>query len=200
LATLRQIDIVMDARRRGIDPRTGKPPRTHATKEKLRRQLQDEPARLEHAFQVLIDIYADAFGTDAADAFAKAIRAWHAGIPVETHQLQAVQEQHKTAGGAGQALITRHRRLSAMLPVPKPLHTAVKLGRFGTEEDGQPVRPKPDEVRAITDNYAEKLIDLLDQRQDIGPGLAKYAEDFGPEAAGQLERYARRQCRIGPGR
>ena len=51
-------------------------------------------------------------------------------------------------------------------------------------------------VRAITEQHAEKLIDLLSNRDEANfrNGLAKYAEDFGEKAAAQLEAYARRQA------
>jgi hypothetical protein len=83
LGVLRDLDIVMDARRRGIDSKTGKPPRTHASRENLKRYHQDEPKRLEQYFHILMETYENAFGVEAADAFTKCIRARHAGIPVE---------------------------------------------------------------------------------------------------------------------
>ena len=70
LALLAAIDGTTDARRRGIDPRTGGTARTHASREKLRRNLEHEPARLERAFLTLVGTYANAFGEVAADAFA----------------------------------------------------------------------------------------------------------------------------------
>ena len=75
--------------------------------------------------------------------------------------------------------------------------SAVAAGHFGQEEDGRAVRPGPHEVRAITEQHAEKLIDLLSNRDEANfqNGLAKYAEDFGQRAADQLEAYARRQVR-----
>ena len=72
----------MDARRRGVDPVTGKSPKSHAARERLRKLFDSEPARLERWFQNLMDTYESAFGPDAADAFDKAIRARHAGIQV----------------------------------------------------------------------------------------------------------------------
>ena len=84
------------------------------------------------------------------------------------------------------------------------------MGRFGHAEDGRPVSPRPDEVRAITQHHAEKVIDLIDtlsaveQRPAIAgavkdtaaklkAALDAYAEDFGNPAARQLEAYARRK-------
>ena len=44
----------------------------------MRKYLQDKPVKLEHAFRVMIETIA--FGPGPADAFQKAVRAWHAGI------------------------------------------------------------------------------------------------------------------------
>jgi hypothetical protein len=62
---------------------------------------------------------------------------------------------------------------------------------FGHDESGKPIRPNADEVRAITEQHAERMIDLDDDQ--LRSAMAKYAEDFGTEAASQLERYVRRQ-------
>jgi hypothetical protein len=101
----------------------------------------------------------------------------------------------------------REKRVVARLPVPRPLPTAVAAERFGCDEEG-PVRPDADEVRIITINLADKLIDLLDaraagradQREQLQEAfhlaLAPYAQDFGPRAAQQLEAYVRRQSSL----
>jgi hypothetical protein len=185
LANLRALDELLDARRRGVDPKTGKPPRTHATKERLRRYFAEQPGRLEHAFQILMDVYANAFGDEAADAFTKAIRAWHAGIEVTIEKTQVLP----AAPIAETA--TKPRRLSSRMPVPKPLHHAVKSGRFGQDEHGKPIKPSADEVREITETHAEKLIEA--NEHELREGIKKYAEDFGERPAAQLEAYVRRQ-------
>ena len=199
LLTLRALDKVMDARRRGIDPSTGKPPRTAATREKIQRLLESEPARLERWFSTLMETYADAFGYEAADAFAKAIRAWHAGVKVEADTTPP------------------SRRTTARLPLPRPLPTQVARGAFGFDDHGEPVRPCRDEILAITEQHAERLIALFDQLHQVARSLQlsctdkgrlhgerqrikglvraaldQYAEDFGRDAAQQLERYAER--------
>ena len=65
-------------------------------------------------------------------------------------------------------------------------------------------------VRAITENHADKLIDLLramPQHDDSGTAthplhapfqaaVTAFAEDFGADAAKQLEAYARRQASL----
>jgi hypothetical protein len=82
LVILSDLDSVLDARRMGVDPSTGRPPRTENQRQRLDVLFRDEPRQLEHAFNVLMDVYEEAFGDEAADAFRKAIRAWHAGIEV----------------------------------------------------------------------------------------------------------------------
>lgn len=187
LATLTALDKVLDARRCGVDPGTGSKPRTHASRERLRQYLIEEPARLEHTFDVLMDTYADAFGRGAADAFRKAIHAWRAGVEVIGEN--RVAESVAAAAGA------RASRGSSRLPVPRPLLSSVTAGAFGRDESGKPVRPSADEVRAITDQQAERMIEMDDA--ELQAAVTKYAEDFGSKAAGQLERYVRgRQHRV----
>jgi len=213
LTLLHDLDAVLDARRRGVDPRTGKPPRTHAAREKLRRLLQDEPARLERSFENLMAVYEEAFGPQAADAFAKAIRARHAGVEV------VADGQLPAAAPAGRQ--SARRRIPAVLPVPTPLPAAVAAGRFGHDDDGRPIRPGPDEVRAITEQHAEKIINLLDGLSQVEEWLRSpqcsdqarlyrerdqleariqslikmYADDFGRDAADQLDAYTRRRVK-----
>ncbi len=104
------------------------------------------------------------------------------------------------------------RRVMARLPVPRPLPASVAARRFGEDEDGHPIRPAADEVRAITENHAERLIDLLiaataavesgtraEQarlRDAFGAAVADFAEDFGERPARQLEAYVRRQAAL----
>jgi len=110
------------------------------------------------------------------------------------------------------------RKSPAVMPVPKPLPSAIGKGNFGEDERG-PVRPTAAEVRAITEHHAEKLIDLLGRLQDTDrklarggegdrtslihqkdrllsgyqSGIALYAEDFGEHAANRLDAYVRHQ-------
>ena len=100
--------------------------------------------------------------------------------------------------------------ITARFPVPRPLPASVAAGRFGYDEEHRPIRPAPDEVRAITENQVDKLIDLLDALAEPGkvPGsrerhreafdalIAAYARDFGDKAARQLEAYVRRQASL----
>jgi hypothetical protein len=185
LAALTALDKVMDARRRGVDPDTGNKPRTHAAQERLRKYLGEEPGRLAHRFDVLIDTYANAFGQDAADAFRKAIVAWHAGIEVTCGKPGAAPQPSRSN------FKDRTSRPSSQLPVPLPLRSSVANGVFGRDENGKPIRPDSDEVRAITEQQAERMIDMSDA--ELRSAVTKYAEDFGNKAAAQLERYVRRQ-------
>lgn len=182
LATLRAMDIVLDARRRRVDPTTGKPPRNHAVRERLKKYFAEEPGRLERSFTAMLGVYEDVFGADAADAFTKAIRAWHAGI--------AVVDEHDEPPVASSPSEAKRTRLSSALPVPRPLLAAVRSGTFGQDEHG-PIRPGPDEVRAITAQHADRMVEMGDA--ELQSATAKYAEDFGDRPASQLERYVRRK-------
>jgi hypothetical protein len=185
LSVLAARDKVTDARRKGVDPGTGRKPRTHASRERLRKYLAEEPTRLDHTFDVLIDTYSESFGQDAADAFKKAIIAWHAGIEVAAESDKPPTEppfQPKHA-----------RRVSSCLPVPKPLRSSIAAGVFGHDEHGKPIRPSAAEVRSITENEAERMLEMNDT--ELSVAAIRYAEDFGPKAAAQLERYVRRQQR-----
>jgi hypothetical protein len=107
----------------------------------------------------------------------------------------------------------RKRTGPARLPVPQPLQEAVEKGNFGYDPDtDDPIKPGPREVRAITENHAERMIELLDRlktirdrtpeafrQRDLLDGeykskLAMYAEDFGEEAAARLDSYVRHQA------
>jgi hypothetical protein len=221
LAVLRELDAVLDARRNGVDPRNNKAPMLKEAKERLQKFFETEPARLERWWQALMDTYEQAFGPAAADAFGKALRARHAGIPVTAEKPRAVTPPPAavTEETPAQPLIRQlasyaARRIIARLPVPTPLPSAIAASHFGQEENDNPVRPGPHEVREITRRHAEKLIDLLDSiAHAFGscvPGeanrlqglfasaLAAYAEDFGQYAAAQLEAYVRRQAGLDP--
>jgi len=155
LATL---DALLDAKRRGVDPRNGRLPRTPKQREVLDEIFREEPPRLERSFNMLMDAYEDVFGAEAADAFRKAIRAWQAGIEV----------------------------VAENPPSPLPRPTSVQNGVFGLEEDGTPVEPEPEEVATITDAVADQLLETTDE-QSKKLLLHQYGEDFGQPAAAQLD-------------
>ena len=112
----------------------------------------------------------------------------------------------------------RTRKSPATLPVPTPLPEAIGKGNFGEDEHG-PIRPKADEVRAITENQAERLIEILSELKAVEGelsrsggtnrkaliqakdkwlcayqgGIAMYAEDFGEVAANRLDAYVKHE-------
>jgi hypothetical protein len=196
LFVLHSLDAVLDARRLGVDPTTGKTPSTHAGRERLRKLLETEPGRLQQWEQTLMGTYEEVFGPEAADAFGKAIRAWHAGIEViaesgpgdlQSRETREAKPMERKAGAS------QRSRVSSRLPVPKPLRSSIAANIFGHDENGKPIRPAADEVREISESHAEKMIDM--NEQCLRAAVTKYAEDFGPHAAEQLERYVRRQKR-----
>jgi hypothetical protein len=214
LAVLRDLDRVLDARRRGVDPRNNKPPMLKEAKERLKIFFDTEPGRLDRWWQTLMDTYEQAFGHEAADAFGKALRARHAGIPVKAGKPAAetpaptkpIGETRVNLPGSKPARERSHRRIAARLPVPRPLPAAIAAGHFGQDERGRPIRPGAQEVREITEHHAEKLIGMLDTlasapqngtdalQAEFTAGIAAYAEDFGQHAADQLEAYVRHQA------
>jgi hypothetical protein len=104
------------------------------------------------------------------------------------------------------------------MPNPTALLEAVGRAAFGVDEEGN-VNPGPEEVAEITEHHTERLVELLNRLQDIDDRLARasgdsrkplyrqkdqalsayqgalalYAEDFGQEAARQLDAWARHQ-------
>lgn len=112
----------------------------------------------------------------------------------------------------------RTRKSPATLPVPNPLPEAIGKGNFGEDEHG-PIRPGREEVRAITETQAEKLIEILSSLKDVEAqlarggtkdrraliqekdkwlcayqgGIAMYAEDFGELAANRLDAYVKHE-------
>jgi hypothetical protein len=116
----------------------------------LEKLFKDEPGGLEHAFDTLIDVYDEVFGTEAAEAFRKAIRGWHGGVEV----------------------------IGERPPISRALASAIGSGVFGQEEDRSNVNPGADETAAIVKNVTDDLINFP-QGLDRDALLAKYGEDFG---------------------
>ena len=179
LATLAELDAAKDERRTALSKRaTPNPDRL------------DKPTRLERWYASLLGVYEEWFGKEAADAFDRAVRAWHAHIEVVVDRESATspdaipipslaqpasgpQSQDSSEVTVDPApllpLIPLPRqlpdlttkRIIARLPIPKPLPAAVTAGHFGTDERGKPINPSADEVYAITNEHAENLIDLI---------------------------------------
>ena len=161
LGVLQEQDRLADARRRGVDPSTLEKPSSRPAKTRLDSYFVTQPRQLERHWQAVMGAYETAFGEDAADAFAKAIRARHANVRIVTTAAQAGSAESHTPGGFAEQL--KHSggpKIIARLPVPRALRHAVTAGHFGRDENG-PVNPGPDEVRDITENHAEELVDLL---------------------------------------
>jgi hypothetical protein len=188
LTALTDLESISDARRQGVEPATGRPPRKPAKKSELKARLDREVARLEGWWRTLLDTYEGAFGAEAADAFGKYVRARHAGIEVTTDPRLA------TVAAV------------PVLPAPRALRRAVTAGVFGRDEDG-PVDPDPDEVEEITTNHAEVVISLVEAFRRVGGSLdaaaagervreevQRYADDFGQAAGDRLLAYCRRQA------
>jgi hypothetical protein len=162
MVLLDDLETVMDARRRGVDPRDGKAPRTTKQREALEKLFKEEPSRLERSFDTLIDVYEEVFGPDAADAFRKAIRAWRAGVEV----------------------------IGEAPPMARALSASIEAGIFGMEEDKTTVSPDVEEVAEITERVADALIDRPSEaeREEL---LKKFGEDFGQKSAEELDRWSR---------
>ncbi len=144
-------------------------------------------------------------------------------IPPNPHQLTldweaAVREREQTQQANGDVTAKptkarvprkRHTDVVARLPVPRPLPGSVAAGHFGHGEDGKPIRPEADEIRAITENLADRLIELLDamgevkqegtrqnMQEQFTQGIQLYALEFGERPARQLEAFVRRQAAL----
>jgi hypothetical protein len=103
--------------------------------------------------------------------------------------------EHRDETPAAMTTVRRSAKVRrrSCLPVPRPLRTAVAAGIFGHDESGKPVRPSREEVRAITERHAERMVDMNDEK--LHAAVTKYMDDFGSKAAAQLERYVRREQR-----
>lgn len=144
-------------------------------------------------------------------------------IPPDPHQLPldwdaALRERQQTPPASVDVAVKplkarsshkRHTDVVARLPVPRPLPDAVAAGHFGQDEDGKPIRPEADEIRAITESLADRLIELLDaigevkqesarqtMQEQFAQGIQMYALEFGDRPAQQLEAYVRRQAAL----
>lgn len=207
LVLLSDIDAIADAERLGVDPATGRSPRTDAQKSRLQKTYRDEPPRLRQEFEGLIDVYENAFGEDAAKAFRIFVEASHKNIPVVAIEPATIEI----------ASIPSDESRHPELPTPTPLPDAVAQGVFGIDENEDPVEPSPEEIATITRMHAEKMVEILhsivdaeealiaaapsdrpsfiariDSRRSAYLGLMRlYADDFGDTAASQLDSYAR---------
>ena len=186
LMALQELDAVHDARRRGVDPATGKVPKSAAKRRVLSATLDHEIQRIERWWQTLLSTYEAAFGSEAGEAFGKFVRARHAGIEVIADPKLAPLPSP---------------RPNRTMPQPAAARQSVQAGVFGQDENG-PVDPSEDEIFDITKNHAQAVTELMELFQaagrsedreaavrEIKVAQKKYAEDFGEAAAEQLVDY-----------
>lgn len=182
LALLSDIDALSDAKVHGVDPKTGKKPRTEKQRKALERLFAEKPTALYHAFDVLMDVYAEVFGDEAGLAFRQALTCWHAGVEVISQTENAKPSVIRTPMLSGED----------GLPVSRPLLRAIDEGCFGTDiESGTTIDPGDEEVIAITESFAAKLGAEVGPTGDVSEAyrvmLANYRADFGDRAADVLE-------------
>ena len=168
LALLRELDTVTAAQESGVDPRTGKPPRTAKSRHRLRCYLDERVPRLRHALDELLAVYQSAFGGAATEAFRNHL---HARNYSDDPVVSKTNNEDKSPGAviafplarAGHARECRsHGALHPEMPCPHPLPAAVRRAAFGLHEDGEPVEPSEEEVAEITIHHGERLMDALE--------------------------------------
>ena len=171
LAVLSDLEALRRAFGAGTDPRTGNVPRTPSGREGLEKTFAEQPHALKHAFDVLLEVYENAFGDGAADAFRLYLVAQSRGIPVAVERVMEDQPAAAEAQHQDQDVMPYRTTSDAEtsptdgppepeLPVPRPLQCAVRRGAFGTDENDDPVDPSEEEVQAITEHFAERLTAL----------------------------------------
>jgi hypothetical protein len=144
-----------------------------------------EPTRLKRWYASLLGLYEEWFGKEAAEAFDRAVRAWHAHVEVVVDRKPPVAKISPPSQPMAEnspvidaeiveppvvaTVVPAPRlpgpiasRVIARLPVPRPLPIAIEEQHFGVDDDGKPIRPSADEIREITEAHAEKLVELLE--------------------------------------
>lgn len=199
LCVMADLDALREASERGINPLTGKAPRTAKQRAKLDALLREEPLRLRRELDETMDAYATAFGDDATQAFRRTLDEWHQSGDVDrASPCEPPAVDYRDTDG---------------LPVGAPNPAAVANGAFGRDETGELVSPKDEEATEITDSLAEELRKILHLTRDCGgekgrvqtaaaeelrrqyaESLKRYETDFGVEAAQRLDAWVRRQA------
>lgn len=216
LAILSDLDTLKEAQQTGIDPRTGKRPGSPKAKQSLQKHLGDATSRLQNASDALLEVYQAAFGWDAANAFWRAIHAWHAGRKVLNEHRE---EPPKSADSSENC----HADISATKPAgtsftDTPAPAAAQSASDPTEECadhcfnpvGQPdipiappreeavargvfgedengfVEPSPEEIEAITVHHGEKLVKALEDLQE-------WKASIGPAKLHDTEQVAQKE-------
>ncbi len=203
MALLARIEVVADARRRTVDPDTGRRPRTEKGRAALRDRLAQEPERLQHTLTLLIDVYAEAFGDEAATCFRTACESRHKGYKVVADKRltplslsvrrKRPPDEPGWVGPECPAPFPESTEDDG-LPLARPLRSAVAAGVFGFEDDGRPVEPSAEEVDAISRPIVEQLMVAFLPPATGADGIREilrpYEQDFVAEAAARLERHA----------
>lgn len=221
LGLLEQLEAVENAKRTGVDPRNGKTPRTAQTRERLARYLEAAPAEIMREFDGLMDVYEDAYGSDAANSFRQAIEARHKNIPIHVVSLPE-SEGEGSAGDSTPAESdnvtqeTPEYEVSRDMPIAAPLPEAVERKAFGEDEFG-PIEPSVEEVKELTGHIVMRMQEALDRLEELDDSLANgngssrdslvrekdcalsafqssiglYIEDFGEEAGRRLENWVK---------
>lgn len=76
LNVLLDLETVKDGLENGIDPRTGKMPRTEAQRAKLQEHLQSSERKLKASHEDILAVYADAFGEENARLLDEQVQLW----------------------------------------------------------------------------------------------------------------------------
>lgn len=181
---LRDLEAIEEAKRTGINPKTGTRPRTEKAREQLRRYLETAPSEIQQTLDILVGVYEDAFGASAASAFREAIEARHAGIAV-TASAQSQSSPESLPGSELDRLSTTDAITAAAdigetfdeqtdgegPPLARPLQTAIDAKVFGEDDFGQPIDPGEEEVESFTVVTAERMIEALAELRDVDERL-----------------------------
>jgi hypothetical protein len=165
LATLSDIEAAADAARLGVDPTTGKTPIGQDGRQRLEAARRTEPGRLQRWYENLLGAYRDLFGDEAADAFDKAVRAWHARIEVIVDK--GLAKTHLSAPAhrpdCGQVVVE---------PMPSAFSDSQVLPPATAEDSTMPLLPAPRESR-----FSDRVIARLPVPRPLPEAVA--AGDFG---------------------
>lgn len=199
LAVLRELDVATAAQQSGVDPRTGKLPRTAKSRDRLRRYLDERVPRLRHALDELLAVYGTAFGDVAATAFRDHLHARHDGEDARLGEM----DKAKISSGAviafplASAEQSSESRSDSLphpeMPCPHPLPAAIRRAAFGTDEEGEPVEPSEEEVAEITVHHGERLMDALESLAAAEAALARGREEDRDSGVVAVDR-ARSAC------
>lgn len=152
-AALRMLDCLQNARRRGVDLKTGRRPKSPEKQDALHRQLSERIEETERWWTNLMSVYADSFGSEAADAFGQAIKARHVGVTVVSRVRELSSLQHIYCIGEPAPPLPGEYRPGPpepLNPVPEPLNPVPEPKQWATEVRPTPIQPpKPADAPRI---------------------------------------------------